>query len=154
MKTRRILAALVCAALALTACGGEKPVDPAAAKTAVQALELDGETPFKNFYQPDDAYITTVMGIDTSLLSDYAVLVSNDDLDPCMVLLLVPAQGQRDAVKNAVSESLVNYQRRWDNYLPEQAVLVSDRLETEVGDCIVAIISTDNDTVLETIRNA
>ncbi|MEA4911853.1 MAG: DUF4358 domain-containing protein [Oscillospiraceae bacterium] len=145
---------LLCMAATLCACGGEKTLDPGAAKDAVLSLTLDDAQPFADFYQPDDAYITTVMGIDTSLLDDYAVLVSHDDLDPCLVLLLKPADGQRDAVKNAVANALTDYQRRWDNYLPEQAVLVNDRLETESGGCVVAIISTDNDAVLEAIKAA
>lgn len=145
---------LVCMAVSLCACGGEKALDPKTAKEAVLALELDGERPFADFYQPDDTYIKTVMGIDTALLDSYTVLVSKDDLNPCMVLLLKPADGQRDAVKNAVANALTDYQRRWDNYLPEQAVLVNDRLETESGGCVVAIISTDNDAVLEAIKNA
>ena len=38
-------------------------------------------------------------------------------------------------------------------YLPSQAELVKNRMETRIGEYLVYIISTDNAKVLDTIKN-
>ncbi len=156
-KATLILLALVCA-LVLAACSGSSDavttVDVAAAAEALKDADIAGEKLFAGFRDGDAAYLTDMLGIDASRLSSFAALLPTEDADPNMALLLVPADGERDNVKNELANAMASYEKRWDNYLPEKAAVVHERMETEVGDCLVLIISPDNDAALDAVRSA
>ncbi|MEG2525172.1 MAG: DUF4358 domain-containing protein [Oscillospiraceae bacterium] len=158
MKHKFVLPALLMVCALLAACGGatEKSVtiDVEAACAALKVSEIDGEKYFSEFKTPADDFLTDSLGIDIEQLENRAALVSPNDMSPCMVLLLVPKQEARDEVKSELAAGLEDYQKRWDNYLPEQAALVHERMETEIGDCLITIISPDNDTALDAVRSA
>lgn len=156
-KAISVLLALLCA-LALAACsGGSVPVttvDVSAAAEALKNTDIAGEKLFAGFRDGDAAYLTDMLGIDASRLSSFAALLPAEDADPHMALLLVPSEGERDNVKNELAAAMASYEKRWDNYLPEKAAVVRERMETEIGDCLVLIISPDNDAALDAVRSA
>lgn len=150
------LCSLACALL-LAACSGGAAVttvDVNAAADALRAADIGGEAVFADFRAQDARYLTDALGINADKLASFAALTPTEDVDPHMALLLIPKDGERDAVKNELTNAMNNYQKRWDNYLPEKAVVVRERMETEIGDCLVLLISPDNDAALDAVRSA
>ncbi|MDO4566245.1 MAG: hypothetical protein Q4B42_02830 [Oscillospiraceae bacterium] len=158
MKNNTLLLICLALALLLAACSSGASsyttVDTAAAAEALKAAEFDGEKTFESFNLASADYVDDVLAIDTERLASYSVLIPAEDDDCCMALLLIPLEGEYDTVKNQLTNSMSNYQKRWDNYLPEKAYLVSGRMETEIGDCLVCLISPDNDAALDAVRSA
>ena len=68
-------------------------------------------------------------------------------------IILKPADGKEEEVKEAMDTYMTNLQQQWDTYLPLQAELVRNREETKVGDYLIYIISQDNAKVLDVIKN-
>lgn len=67
-------------------------------------------------------------------------------------IIVKPSKGNKDEVKEKMDEYMTNLQKQWDTYLPDQAEIVKNRKETEIGDYLIYIVTSDNDTVLESIK--
>lgn len=67
-------------------------------------------------------------------------------------IIVKPSKGNKDEVKAKLDEYMKNLQTQWDTYLPEQAAIVKNRLETEIGDYLIYIVTSDNDVVLKAIK--
>lgn len=68
-------------------------------------------------------------------------------------IIVKPSKGNKDEVKKLMDKYMSDLQTQWDTYLPDQAELVKNRLETTIGDYLIYIISNDNEAVLKTIKN-
>lgn len=67
-------------------------------------------------------------------------------------IIIKPSKGNKDEVKEKMDEYMDNLQKQWDTYLPHQAELVKNRLETSIGDYLIYIVTTDNDAILKAIK--
>ncbi len=144
----------------LVACGagdtGEPTtVDLAAAQTAISEVDIDGAV-LGDIIKPntDTEVLKTVYRMDMSSVSEFVALTPLMNIQASMVILVKPLEGEKDNVKNMMNDALVNYQKQWDAYLPDQAVLVENKVITEIGDTLVYIISPNNDAVLDAVRSA
>lgn len=67
-------------------------------------------------------------------------------------IIIKPSKGNKDEVKEKMDEYMTNLQKQWDTYLPHQAEIVKNRMETSIGDYLIYIVTTDNDAVLKAIK--
>ncbi len=161
MKKLLSIILAVALATAFVACGasegtdGAETLDLQAAQTAIEAVDLEGAT-LGDVIKPntDTEVLKTVYRMDMSLASEYVALTPFMNIHASMVILIKPLEGEKDNVKSMMNDALNNYQKQWDAYLPDQAVLVEDKVITEIGDTLVYIISPNNDAVLDAIRSS
>lgn len=89
--------------------------------------------------------------------------IAPDDLDEFLVktsvmtqansyYILKPKKGEFEEVKDALDEYMTRLEQQWETYLPDQYDLVKNRLEEEYGGYLIYVISTNNELVLETIK--
>ena len=159
---KRILSFIIIAALCavmLAGCGGAKSdtLDLQAAKTAalaVQATYEDGSVAgaFGELTEETPETLLNYYNIDVAGMKEYVILTPVKNVNACLLILAVPEERQKDTVKNNISRALTDYEQRWQLYLPAQYDLVANRTETEIGDCLIYIISLDNAAVLSAIR--
>ena len=68
-------------------------------------------------------------------------------------IIVKPVSGKEEVVKNAIDEYMANEETQWSMYLPDQYELVKNRKVEKIGDYLIYIVSTDNNSVFETIKN-
>lgn len=69
-------------------------------------------------------------------------------------MIIKPANGKAKEVKEAISKYMKQLENQWSAYLPDQYDLVKNRMETEIGNYLIYIISTDNEAVLQEIKKS
>ena len=67
-------------------------------------------------------------------------------------IIVKPAQGKKDTVKNAISNYFSQKEQDWSTYLPDQYEVIKNRMEKELGDYLVYIASTNNDKLYEIVE--
>ncbi len=154
MKKAIALLLVALTVFTLAGCGaGKKSLDLEKVKTDITALEM-----FPMSMELDDETLKTAYGVDPELLEQRYIVVSMMNVKSSMLWLLLPKEGKAEEVKTAMDSYLAGYEDLWNNYLPDQAELVNNRLETEIetkeGTWLLYCISEDNDKVLETINGA
>lgn len=149
---------LACAALAFSACGQKsqpvsaEPVDRDAMVKNIQSLSgEDGQPLLNEAAELDQAELKDVYGIDTSLLQEYVILM---DKKWNFVMMLIPAEGKSNDVKNMMSTALTQLSQQLELYEPDQCQVVKDRLETLRGNYLIYVASPDNDKILAEIEAA
>ena len=89
--------------------------------------------------------------------------INPDDLDEFLVktsvmtqassyYIVKPKEGKLDSVKEQLDEYMTRVEQQWQTYLPDQYDLVKSRLEEEYGGYLIYVISSNNELVLETIK--
>ena len=68
------------------------------------------------------------------------------------IIIIKPTEGHKDDVVEAMDKYMTDLQAQWDTYLADQAELVKNRLETNIGDYLVYIISPNNDSILASLK--
>ncbi len=155
MKKKLIALALAALTLlTLAACGkSSKTLDLDKA-----AENIDATGVYANMITPDDEFMTSVVGLDMSKVEKSLVSIPLMNVKASLYFVVLPAKGGESDVKAALDEYMAVYENTWSQYLPDQAALVKDRLETEIetaeGAYYVYIISEDNDAVLAAINGA
>lgn len=158
---KKIAAALMaCMVVTLAACGGSddkeapsaKPVEKDALASSLGALlGDDGQPLLQDPAQPDSAELADVYGIDTSLFQEYIILVDKK-WNFCM--LLIPAEGKSNDIKNMMSTALTQLAQQLELYEPDQCQVVRDHLETMRGEYLIYAACADNEKLLAEIEKA
>lgn len=107
---------------------------------------------FGNLMKLDDESIATTLNIkkeqyEEILMEMPAIIVRSN-----MYVIVKPTDGEKENVKEAIDTYMKTLEEQWATYLPEQYELVKNRLFEEYGGYLIYIVSSDNDTVLETIK--
>ncbi|MBC8571192.1 DUF4358 domain-containing protein [Zongyangia hominis] len=147
------LTALLCCLL-LAGCGGGEDTsgqpDLGEVRTNVAALTYEGEALFPGLQEPGEKELQDLYGIDASLFSEYVIGVS----DQGVYLVVVPKEGEENAVKNAIASAMSDLGEQNALYNPEQTALLENRMETIRGSALIYIASRDNAAVLDAIDSA
>ena len=93
------------------------------------------------------------MEYDTEDVEEYAGKTSMMIVSASSYMIMKPAEGKKEAVKEAMADYMAKQEEQWGAYLPAQYDLVKNRLETEVEGYLVYVVSEDNDAVLKAIKN-
>jgi len=152
---RRLLSLLLTALLLAAPAGCEKKpssIDLDGVKDRIEEEELFGPLIYP---QGDELTLRTGIEADAVSRGIAALPVLLVHANACLVLL--PANGREETLKEQVASFLGQYEASWANYLPAQEALVKNRLETEIstkeGAYIVVIISEENEKVLGIIES-
>lgn len=93
------------------------------------------------------------LGLEPSMVEEFFMEVPMMIVQSSTCIIVKPAKGQKDAVKEKADIYMKELEEQWSTYLPDQYEIVKNRLETTVGDYLVYIATIDNDKVLQTIKN-
>lgn len=148
------LLALCSFCLSLGGCAAPKaqaqPIwDLDAVYTAVTALTNgEGAPLFDQLARPEQKELADVYRLDTSLCSAYLMGI---DAKYNFFLVLHPAGGKQNDVKNNASSSLDSLSTQLELYAPDQSARVKSRLETARGEYLIYVASPDNNAVIDAI---
>ncbi len=94
------------------------------------------------------------LGINTDHLESFLVLMPMMRVHATEILLLQIKEGMMEEVKTDVENYLNRYEEYWSSYLPEQHVLVRNRLEKAVGNTLIVIVAEKGDLIEAIIDQA
>ena len=100
-----------------------------------------------------DEVLSTTFNINSEDVLEYAGKTSMMIVSASGYMIIKPAEGKKEVVKEAMADYMAKQEEQWGSYLPSQYDLVKNRLETEVEGYLVYIVSEDNDAVLKAIKN-
>lgn len=86
--------------------------------------------------------------VDEFLMATPMMIVRSDTY-----IIVKPSEGNKKVVKEKIDEYMDALEKQWETYLPEQYELVKNRLEKELGDYLIYVVSIDNDLVYKTIKD-
>lgn len=108
---------------------------------------------FKDMISPTPAQIETYLGINLSNIDSYIVRVDKDKFSSKLYMIFKPMQEYKEEAKANIKKFLLAYEGAWSKLNEEQYNLVKDRTAIEKNGYIIYIISTDNDIIMNEIRN-
>ena len=94
------------------------------------------------------------LGINTDHLESFLVLMPMMRVHATEILLLQTKEGMMEEVKTDVENYLNGYEEYWSSYLPEQHVLVRNRLEKTLGNTLIVIVAENRDLIEAIIDQA
>ena len=108
---------------------------------------------FKDMISPTPAQIETYLGINLSMIDSYIVRIDKDKFSSKLYMIFKPMQEYKEEAKANIKKFLLAYEGAWSKLNEEQYNLVKDRTAIEKNGYIIYIISTDNDIIMNEIRN-
>jgi hypothetical protein len=123
-------------------------------EAAYKDFTNNGYTPVMNglmYLTAED--LEFLLGLTSDKVAEFVVGYPSFMTSASQVIVLKAAEGQETAVKEAMTTYMTNLQQQWDMYLPDQAELVRNHVETTIGDYLVYIVSSNNNAVLEAIES-
>lgn len=100
-----------------------------------------------------DEFISKV-SIEKKDITEYQGFSSSKNSSANLYFIVKPKNGKVESVKKQIDQYMKNLEKKWSTYLPEQYQLVKNRMETEIGSYFIYIISSDNEKILNSIKNA
>ena len=94
--------------------------------------------------------IRNELGINTDHLESFLVLMPMMRVHATEILVFQVKEDMMETVKTKVDDYLNHYEEYWSSYLPEQHVLVRNRLGKTLGNTLIIIVSENSD-LIETI---
>ena len=94
--------------------------------------------------------IRNELGINTDHLESFLVLMPMMRVHATEILVFQVKEDMMETVKTKVDDYLNHYEEYWSSYLPEQHVLVRNRLEKTAGNTLIVIVAENRD-LIETI---
>ena len=130
-----------------------KQFDKNYAKEEIGKLSLDG------FKFSDEANVNNksaieVYGVDLTKTKDYLFYMSSEVVNPSMYLIVSVDEENKAVLKYQINDMFDKYYSAYNNYYPKEAKMIKDRLETEYSDYLIYIISSDNNSVLQVIKDS
>lgn len=113
----------------------------------------NSEQIFKDMISPTPAQIETYLGINLSNIDSYIVRIDKDKFSSKLYMIFKPTQEYKEEAKANIKKFLLAYEGAWSKLNEEQYNLVKDRTGIEKNGYIIYIISTDNDIIMNEIRN-
>lgn len=123
-------------------------------ETATNITLKDGSKevkPFQNKESINDLDLIEGYGIDVSLLEEYIIYISSSVEDPSMFMVLKPNKEKVSVVKYQVEDMFDKYLSAYMGYYPEAATIIEDKMEKEINDYLIYIVSLDNQKVYNQI---
>ena len=160
-------AALLLAAL-LTGCSGggsgeKPPLSPAERtelyKTAIESArdqEMNEAVPVITAETDDLAdFILPLLGVSGENAGSYALAVSPMNVRAYGIAAVMPAAGKDEEVLEGLNHFMDTQQQNFEQYLPDQyEIAKSARMETLEDGTILMVMSEEQDTVFDAIRDA
>lgn len=107
---------------------------------------------FGALMQVEDDLLTTQFGIEKDMVEEYLIKMPMMITNSHTYIIVKPAEGKKDVVKEKLDTYMTNLEEQWKTYLPDQYELVKNRLVKEYGDYLIYIVSSDNEAVFNEIK--
>lgn len=120
--------------------------------TDVQQMTDSDGNPIFGALTTDPQY-SSIDGLTDDLVESSLVAKPMMNVQSSMFAIVKPVDGKYDEVKGIMEDFVKSYAENWSTYLPDQYELVQNYMLIDVEGQIVLIISSDNDAVLEMIKN-
>lgn len=108
---------------------------------------------FANVMEMPIESIEDVLGIKEDQVEEFLMATPMMIVRSDTYIIVKPSEGNKNKVKEKIDEYMDSLEEQWKTYLPEQYELVKNRLEKELGDYLIYIVSIDNDLAYKTIKN-
>ena len=146
---KKFLVLLICLFL-ITGCSSneEKLVDIDVQKVG---SELKQFAYFNDDKSLNDEDLIAGYGIDTKIMSEYAIYISSVVSDPSMYIVAKPVEGKESVLKFQIKDMFSKYSSSYSGYYPEAVPKIEGRLEKEYNGFLIYIISENNDAIYSKI---
>lgn len=140
--------------LLLSGCGNStNELDLNRIKSELSNLDNNGSLMFKNNEEITSEVLKNKYGVDTSLMKEFIVYMPTLIESSNMYIIVKYDSANKNSVKAELDKLITKYEDQWSlGYAPLEESKVRDRLEKEVGNCFVVIVSDDNEKVFEIIN--
>ena len=98
--------------------------------------------------------IRNELEINTDYLESFLVLMPMMRVHATEILVFQVKEDMMETVKTKVDDYLNHYEEYWSSYLPEQHVLVRNRLEKTLGNTLIVIVAENRDLIEAIIDQA
>ena len=123
-------------------------------KKALEILKNEGyQTLFSGLTVVQDEMLN-IVGLTKEDLSEYVITIPSFIVSSQCYMVVKPAEGKEDKVKEALDNYFTKEEQKWSTYLPAEYEIIKNRKFEKIGKYLVYIVSTDNNKVLETINEA
>lgn len=85
--------------------------------------------------------------VEESLVMNSAIIVNSN-----LYIIIKPKKENIEDVQKAIDNYLVDLEKQWETYLPDQYELVKNRKTEKLGDYLIYIVSEKNDLVFDKIK--
>lgn len=117
------------------------------------AIIRSKESVFNMLMDIDDEMLTSKFNIATSDVEEYIGKLPGMNINANMYLIIKPKDGKKQVIKDAMADYMKKLEDTFRNYSAGQAEIVEGRMEKELGGYLIYIVSRDNDTVYNIIKN-
>ncbi len=146
---KKFLVILMCLFL-ITGCE-EKENEKVEIDTQKVTTELKSFSYFKDDKSINDEDLIAGYGIDTKIISEYAIYISSAVSNPSMYIVAKPVEGKMSVLKFQIKDMFSKYESSYAGYYPESVSMIQNRLEKEYNGYLIYIVSDDNETVYNKI---
>ena len=106
---------------------------------------------YEDVVSMDDTQLKSIYGLDLSLLEEYEIKTSNLTNGDFYAILKVNSQNKKK-VQDQMNYMFQVMEKQSNLYSPEAVKLIKNRLETSVGNYLIYIISNDNNSMYNVIK--
>ena len=121
---------------------------------ALKIIKEDGYEGIYNSLNNINDETLNLVGVSKEDLEQYVITTPSFIISSQCYMIVKPAEGKKDKVKEALDNYFKTEENKWSTYLPAEYEIIKNRKFEEIGNYLVYIVSTDNDKVLETIKNS
>lgn len=121
-------------------------------KSLMNDAKKSTDNVFGSLQEVNDDLLSQQFGIEKEDVDEYLIKTPMMITSSNSYIIVKPADGKKEEVKNKLDEYMKNLEEQWKTYLPTQYELVKNRLEEEYGDYLIYIISSNNKLVFDTIK--
>ena len=93
------------------------------------------------------------LGIPSEMIEDALIAIPVDYTQTSQIIVIKTKDNSEEDVKAIIEEYMNGLIAHWENYLPDQAELIKNRIETKLGDYLVYIISNNNESILNALKS-
>ncbi len=108
---------------------------------------------FNAMMNVDSEQMETLLGLTSEDVEEFTMKVPTFVVSSSTYIIVKPAEGKEDLVKEKLDLYMTNLETQWSTYLPEQYELVKNRKEEQLGEYLIYIVSYNNDLVFDAIKN-
>jgi len=109
---------------------------------------------FDNCEEMTKEDMESIYDFDTNLLEEYTIMMPKVSNNASMYMILKVKSENQDEVRNMLNNFTDKYIQQFNLYAPEQVDLIDNKVISIKDEYIIYLISNDNKSVLEVIRNS
>lgn len=109
---------------------------------------------FENTISLSLEQFSKIFSLEQKDIVEYQAVMPTKDTSASFYVIVRPKRGKVEVVRKKMNQYMKELEEKWSTYLPEEYELVKNKMETEIGSYFVYIVSKENGTVLNTIKNS